>query len=114
LKYSLLIFALALLPQTIASQNHNPLAFDTGNDIYSACTSNDTTSIVACRAFIFGVTVGYCVTTDSERYVKIPNNVTRQQVEDVVMNFLTQHPEKRQKTSVSLITGALHEAWPAS
>jgi hypothetical protein len=30
------------------------------------------------------------------------------------MNFLTQHPEKRQKASVSLITGALHEAWPAS
>jgi hypothetical protein len=39
MKCLLLLFTLALLPLTIASQNHNPLAFDTGNDIYSARTS---------------------------------------------------------------------------
>lgn len=111
MKYFLL--TMAVLPQTIASQNNNPLAFDTGNDIHSACTSQNPTSVIACRSFIFGVTVGYGVTSDAERNVKIPEDVTRQQIEDVVMNFLRQHPETRQKRSVSLIVRALHEAWPA-
>jgi hypothetical protein len=56
-------------------QKYNPLGFDTGNDIYSACTSQDTTFMVACRSFISGVTMGYGVPSDAEKTIHIPNEV---------------------------------------
>lgn len=113
MKYILLLFTLTLLPQTVASQKYDPLAFDTGNDVYFACTSQDTVYMVACRSFISGVTIGYGVTSDAEKTIKIPDEATHQQIYDVVINFITQHPEKRHQTSVALIVRALHDAWPA-
>jgi hypothetical protein len=53
------------------------------------------------------------LTSDAEKTIKIPDEATHQQIYDVVINFITQHPEKRHQTSVALIVRALHDAWPA-
>ena len=41
-----------------------------------------------------------------------PNQVTREQVKDIAVQFLVKHPELRHLTAVSLVASALHEAFP--
>jgi Rap1a immunity proteins len=108
----LFLFALAVLPQMLAAEK-SPLDLSIGNALYAACTNKDDHFIIACHAYIEGATEGYYETAEAVQSVAMPKGVSYGQIDDVAINYLTKHPEKRHMRSALLIIQALHEAWPA-
>jgi Rap1a immunity proteins len=109
---SLFLFALAVLPQMLTAEK-SPLDVSIGNALYAACTNKDEHFVIACYAYIEGVTEGYNETAEAVQNVAMPQGVTYGQIDDVAINYLSKHPEKRHLRSAVLIIQALHEAWPA-
>lgn len=76
--------------------------FVDGNKIYNGLISGDTTDILMSNYYIFGVV--------DTRFTKcIPGDVQGSQVFDVVKNYLSRNPEKRQYLASSLIENAIRE-----
>ena len=84
--------------------------FDTGNSLLRSCMSENLnlclgyTSAISDAMGDGGIVRG--------RIACIPVGVTRGQVEDVAVQFLKQHPEKRHFAADSLVAQALSKAFP--
>jgi hypothetical protein len=97
--------------------------FRTGNELYADCTSSDGTDRIFCQGYIAaivdaarlrapggglgpGVAGGYrmCITASA--------GGTLQQMVDIVVKFLTAHPEERHLPASPLAAGALSVAFP--
>jgi len=81
------------------------LAYVTGNTLYDQCKSNEGAVDYDNALFNAGlINRTYC----------IPPDVQSGQLKDVVLQYLSRHPEKRQLSGGALITFALHESFPCS
>lgn len=71
---------------------------------YDEAYRNNQTS---CLAYIVGV-------SDTSVWLKIPDNVESGQLQEIVVAYLTAHPETREKNAASLVTLALYKFYPAN
>jgi Rap1a immunity proteins len=83
----------------------------TGNKLLEICQDD----AAQCVRYIQGVTDGQLAAiTATSRDVAycIPHESTAVQVKDVVVRFLTDHPELRHRPAAMLVANALANAWP--
>lgn len=80
--------------------------FFTGNEMLEDCSSS--LSLLFCDGYVFGVYEGY---KTWERPC-IPVGVTSEQMVDVFIKYLEDHPESRHNAAYFIVQKALSEAWP--
>jgi hypothetical protein len=86
-----------------------------GNDLLRLCTSHDTGELNFCSGYIEGIRDGIVwadVGRKSQPRFAVSDKVTQQQLKDVVVKYLNEHPETRHKPAGMLILIALNEAFP--
>jgi hypothetical protein len=87
------------------------VAYYEGNELHELCQKDE----VSCTTYILGVIDGqFSVIIGTSRDVAycIPSGSKAKQVKDVVVAYLTAHPESRHLLASGLITNALAGAWP--
>ena len=99
-----IIFAtLFLLSPTFA---FSARGFVTGDDLFSKCSINSP----LCMGYIAGVSDIMSTNDD----ICLPNNVTIQQIVDIVAKYLSDHPERRHYGASSESGIALMQAFPCN
>jgi hypothetical protein len=73
--------------------------FDTGNEVYERCIAPDKTSK---RQICLATASGYLDMMRALGYTCSGDNLTRRQVADVLVKYLRENPESRQKAAPSL------------
>lgn len=87
------------------------IAYIDGNKLFEYCRTNE----FGCILYIQGVVDGQLaavVATNRDVAYCIPMGSTAGQVKDVVMAFLTAHPERRHLMGGVIVANALSNAWP--
>jgi hypothetical protein len=105
--------------------NKNAMLAFTGNEFFDLCdaTSNNVSiqqNLSSCRLFLNGFIQGMFVAkwnhvgSEAKALKCSPNidNVTNQQVLDVVLKFLRENPSVRDASIGLLVYEAINEAWP--
>jgi len=116
LTHLLCIFVIAFLS--------NASAYETGNELYQDCISNDVSAKGICLGYIEGVRLGY----DLGRvhgYMKYhspgdvystphcaPESGTKGQMMDVIIKYLKNNPKIRHKRATDLVHNAFKQAFP--
>jgi hypothetical protein len=108
-----LALALALLACAHAAPIAESAAvFDTGNSLYEYLTANNATARAHAAGYIAGVAdVGSMGKVFGWSFC-LPQRTTKDQITDVVKQWLDQHPEKRYVGAVGLVSEALAGAFP--
>ncbi len=87
----------------------------TGNELLETCKNESSMfSSGACLGFVQGVTEGLLLqagTFKQKPLVCLPEGVTFGQMRDVVVKYLSEHPELRHYTGAQLTVLALANAW---
>lgn len=98
----------------LAQESVDPLG--SGNGLLDSCTNADSMLRKGvCIGYISGASDALqMLDSDKEakRYICTPAGVTRGQIRDVVIKYLTDHPQSRQNPAEALIFVALAEAFP--
>jgi Ssp1 endopeptidase immunity protein Rap1a len=88
----------------------------TGKDLYADCSKpQGSFSQGFCSGYISGVVDAvehYQVSKAAEKSVCVPKEVSIGQVKEIVVRYLTQHPDQRTTTASSLVWDALRNALP--
>jgi hypothetical protein len=86
----------------------------TGNTLLEYCSGDDIGGRNVCIGYIEGVRDEHTVSSAAEnlKFV-IPSEVSGEQMKDVVIKFLKEHPERRHKHGAVLVVDALAGAFPA-
>src|SRR5215470_12363567 len=96
------------------------LSFQTGNDLYSACTDANPTNGLACLAYLEGALAAFSVTqwivnagdttimANARRMACIPNGLANGQARDVVIKYMDDNPAQRQVPAAHAVLAALH------
>lgn len=89
-----------------------------GNELldgYRQYKKADTDSAIASgyyfKGFVWGVTVGFANLSDR---LCLPDNVTDEQIFDIVGTYVNDHPEERHKSASLLIMRALKNIFPCA
>lgn len=122
-----LLAALAIAPPVLAGADDNPFSalVKDGNGLLAACGGPDSSPLMmSCYLYLQGIQDGWLLRARADENRKcssavhepfcIPAEVTNQQIRDVVVNYLRDHPETRQYSSASEVVVALGKAWPCS
>jgi hypothetical protein len=80
--------------------------FVTGNDLFSKCSSNSP----LCMGYIAGVSDVMSTNGD----ICLPDNATVQQIVDIVVKYLSDHPDRRHYSASSESGVALMQAFPCN
>ena len=89
----------------------NRMTYYRGNDLHGLCQQR----LDVCTIYIQGVIDGHfaaIIRTSRDLAYCIPVSSTPDQVRDVVVQYLTAHPESRHELAGQLILRALAGAWP--
>jgi hypothetical protein len=112
---ALVAMALAAAP----AQEAEPWLMRTGNDVLETCSAKGTDSLIVCVAHIQGVVAGVEVQRALvERKgrptcgFEVPAGVSGEQMRDVVVKYLRDHPEERHLPGGLMIFMALRGAFP--
>jgi len=110
LKY-IVAASLAFAPMAAQAQVVVP---DNGNEILKNCSETDYFSQGLCYGYIRGInhTLDMWAYTNKAQPFCRPNNVTFQQLRDVVVSYIVAYPAKRTEPSALLVTEAEAAAWP--
>jgi hypothetical protein len=95
-----------LLVFTASVSAQATVVFDTGNELLSTCDDPKG------RPYCLGTAAGFSDMLQTMGKTCADKTVTRGQAADVVIGFLRNHPELRNKTAASLARAALTEAFP--
>jgi hypothetical protein len=104
----MLALLLWVSPARAAFEPENKPAFLDGNYLWGVCESENRADEAFCTGAILGLHDGLA----EHDLVCSPKEVTRQQVRDVVVNYLRDRPERRQYRAYGLAYDALVEFWP--
>ena len=109
-----LVLATGLLwPVSVSSQQAR--FFATGNDLFRFCSAGGATSESLCNGYVAGVvdTVGvFEAIFGVTKITCVEKNVSNEQVKQIVMQYLTAHPETRHLGAAGLVFAALQPAFP--
>jgi hypothetical protein len=103
-----MVVAAGLLWPVAAISQDGSNYFVTGNLLYDQCTASSETTRALCLSYVGGATDAF----DIDGTVCVPRGVTVPQVKDVIVNYLTAHPEHRHLPAAALIVTALGQAFP--
>ena len=87
----------------------------TGNDLFRHCNSHEPFELNFCVGYVEGVRDGMAFTSvgfNSKSLIDEPSRVTSDQLKDIVLKYLKDHPETRHKAAGMLTIWALQEAFP--
>lgn len=87
------------------------IAYLDGNKLYEYCQSNEFGCILYIQGVVDGQLAAISATTRDVAYC-IPQGSTAGQVKDIVVKFLSDHPERRHLMGGVLVANALSNAWP--
>lgn len=106
----LLLAAVAIV---VASAPPCHAAFKDGNDLYHDCSTSSAVDHGVCLGYIEGVAdiLSGSVTLFGWRAC-IPQEAQAQRLSNVVLNFLSAHPEIRHNAAPSLVAAALASDFP--
>lgn len=113
MKYLIIIAASSALWSASA---FSQTGFMDGNELLTDCTARIETvegirKRAQCQGFIMGVTDGL---SHEAAKVCVPSNIVLKQAEDIVVNYLSAHPEGRHYSAVSLAFLAFQAAFPCN
>lgn len=96
-----------------ADQYHGWESGLTGNTLLSACQgAGGDTGHGLCSGFISGFMTGISVSYKTQCIFYIPENVTGEQLEDIMVKSLVEHPETRNKPAFQLIYETVRRVFP--
>jgi Ssp1 endopeptidase immunity protein Rap1a len=87
-------------------------AFYNGNKLYTECTGSKATDQVSCISYIEGIAdmvAGLWTPKDTACFSP---GINAGQLQDIVVNYLQDHPENRHWPATILVLQALHDAFP--
>jgi hypothetical protein len=96
----------------LASMPPKALIFLTGSELYDHCQR---ASSLVCVSYVMGIadTIASQANLGAiPRQFCMDENVTGRQVTDVVVRYLTDHPDSRHNSAASIVVPALREAFP--
>jgi hypothetical protein len=105
----LMLAALLILPCGIARA-------DTGNDLFQSCEveKDNNFSLGTCLGYVVGAADAFIASMNAQNacWFRIPPNVNKQQMIDITVKYLNDHPEQRQYRAADLIFVAIVTAFP--
>jgi len=109
---TLVLTAGLLWPVSVSSQQAR--FFATGNDLFRFCSAGVATSQSLCNGYVAGVvdTVGVFQAIGVTKITCVELNVTNEQVKQIVVQYLTAHPETRHLGAAGEVVQALQKAFP--
>ncbi|HEY5129393.1 MAG TPA: Rap1a/Tai family immunity protein [Bradyrhizobium sp.] len=108
----LLIAALATsLLAAVPAHAQTPPPPPTGNVLYEWCTKQGAVYRSGCDGYLSGY-FDALVSVGSPGFICTPNGTIIAQAKDVLVRWLSSHPEKRHFAAGVIATGAFMEAWP--
>jgi hypothetical protein len=78
-----------------------------GNELFESCKSDNVGVQNICRGYIVGVVDAF----DAQRIICTPENVSADQVRDIVVKWLRDHPENRHLQAATLVKAAIPDSW---
>ena len=106
---TLVLAANLLWPVSALSQQPiTTTGFASGVRLYDTCVAQETLKRQYCLAYVAGMTDAF--TWDG--FVCTPLQVTEDQVQVVVVNYLRAYPENRHYSAASIVREALQQAFP--
>jgi hypothetical protein len=80
-----------------------------GNALQARCSTGD---VKGCEVYLQGFNAALAEFPDSTRQACLPEGVTGSQMRDVLLKFLRNEPQVRQRRAGDLIMHAFSKAWP--
>jgi hypothetical protein len=111
MRSAIFVVLLMLMGMEAASAAGPVKAFMHGNDLYPACR---TTPDTGCVVFVVGLADALEMVAPHLTNICRPNGVTYDQLLDVFMNWLEDHPADRHRPAAKLAGLAFAEAWPCN
>jgi hypothetical protein len=109
MRLSTLVLAAGLFWPAPAFSQALPGYFMSGNELYTDCTASlDTMERHFCLGYVVGITDG----SNFHGAMCVPSGVTRDQITDVVTNYLRAHPEGRDHSAAEQVLIALGQVFP--
>jgi phage tail protein X len=87
----------------------------TGNEWYALCTNSNGGPQLGCVTYARGIADGFLVwqqVLPNNALVCLPDNSVANQLRDVGLKYIKQHPETRDQWIGELLLRAYAEAWP--
>ncbi len=110
--WALISIVALFLPTSTFSQDAGPTtSFKNGAQLYQACTAASESQNMA---FCIGYVMGVSDSLQSLHLTCSPKEATGQQIVDLVVNRLRDHPDVRQYVAAQEVTLALAKAFPCS
>jgi hypothetical protein len=109
------LLAILLLTLTTSQGVADTGSFVGGNDLYEACRSDYSGDFGKCIGYVQGIADAAATLAnsgDAKCLFAIPRGVTAGQIRDVVVKWLTDHPQDRHYTASSLAISAFIDAFP--
>ena len=109
IRMGMLAAGLALWSSAALPDSVEGLSLKTGDDLLSVCNAGEQSDMAtgACLAYIAAAADCYAVTL-----CRVPEDVTRVQARDVVIEYLRAHPKDRHDLAIRQTWLALAEEWP--
>ena len=79
--------------------------YESGNDLFTQCTSKNVAEEMACGGFITGV-------VDTSHLICPPKTVNRGQLRDIVIKYLKENPQVRHNSGAGLVLASLITLFP--
>jgi hypothetical protein len=99
-----LVLALGLFSHPAKAQDGSDSKVPTGIFLRDMCERSET----QCKVFLSGFLMGLRSATETD----IPRQVTGDQLGDVVIKYMKDHPEKLHESMSTVIIEAILDAWP--
>ena len=111
-----LIFLSLISPASVSGDQGIVVSGLKGHDLLRLCTSRtDSSELNFCFGYIEGIRDGLvwlAVAQKSKSSVAISGKVTKEQLADVVVKYLNQHPQRQDRAAGILVFIALKQAFP--
>lgn len=111
-----LIFLGLIFSSALAGEERPPVSDLKGSDLLRLCSAaSGSSDLNFCFGYIEGVRDGLvwmAVAEKSKVSAAIPDKTTKEQLKGIVVKYLNEHPERRQRSAGLLVLIALKHAFP--
>ena len=116
MRLTALVLAAGLLwpiPVLSETSTHDTVALVLGNDLFGFCSDSSANAQSFCNGYLAGVADALSVVdTMGVKTACLQLNIANEQVKNIVMQYLTAHPEKRDLAAAGQDLMALQAAFP--
>lgn len=113
-------FALVALPVLLvgaSKPSHAAIRILDGNSLYTICSSRNAPGPTICESYIRGIfetlTIKAAALPWNDTKFCVRSTVTHEQVRDIVVAYMRDHPRERDGFAFALVERAIFDAFPA-